>query len=93
MGIRRVLGADASTILQLFSRDFIRLVALASLIAVPFAWLFMNNWLQGFAYRTSIQWWLFAGSGLIVAIIALITISFQAIKVAFSNPARSLRNE
>ncbi|GGH71581.1 putative ABC transport system permease protein [Filimonas zeae] len=93
MGIRKVLGADTSTILRLFSRDFIWLVALASLIAVPFAWMFMHNWLQGFAYRTTIQWWLFAGSGLIVAVIALVTISFQAAKVAFSNPVKSLRNE
>jgi putative ABC transport system permease protein len=93
MGIRKVLGADAGTLLRLFSRDFIRLVILSALIAMPFAWLFMNKWLQGFAYRTAIQWWLFAASGLIVAIIALITISFQAAKVAFSNPARSLRNE
>jgi ABC-type antimicrobial peptide transport system permease subunit len=93
VGIRKVLGATAGNIVYLFSKEFIILVAIAFAIAVPIAWYFMHQWLQDYAYRINISWWLFAASGFVAIFIALATISFQAIKAAIANPVQSLRNE
>jgi len=93
VGIRKVLGATSANIVYLFSKEFIILISIAFLIATPLAWYFMNKWLQDYAYRINISWWLFAGGGLAAIIIALATISFQAIKAAIANPVRSLRTE
>ena len=93
IGIRKVLGASAARIAALLSRDFITLVLIAIAIASPIAWYFSNQWLQDFAYRTAISWWIFVVAGLAAVIIALITISFQAVKAAFQNPVKSLRTE
>jgi len=93
IGIRKVLGARVSTIVGMLSKDFIKLVLIAIVLAVPLALWAMNWWLQGFAYRQNIQWWVFVSSGLTAIIIAFITISFQSIKAALSNPVNSLRSE
>ncbi|HMH32021.1 MAG TPA: ABC transporter permease [Puia sp.] len=91
IGIRKVLGAAVIQIVILISKDFLKLVALASLVAFPLAWLSMNSWLQSFAYRISIKWWVFLAAGLVTAITALLTISFQAIRAANMNPVKSLK--
>lgn len=93
IGIRKVLGASISSINGLLSKDFLKLVLLSILIASPVAWYVMHNWLQGFAYRIHIQWWMFAGAGLFAVTVAVITISYHAIKAAIVNPVKSLRNE
>jgi putative ABC transport system permease protein len=93
IGIRKVLGASIGSIVQLLSKDFLILVVISAVIAFPVAWFFMNNWLQDFAYRISMPWWVFIIAGIVAAFIALITISFQAIKAAISNPVKSLRTE
>lgn len=93
IGIRKVLGADISTIVSLLSRDFLKLVGLSAIIAFPVAWWFMHQWLQDFAYRIAIPWWIFLLAGVMAAIIALATISVQAIKAAVANPVKSLRTE
>jgi putative ABC transport system permease protein len=93
IGIRKVLGANTGTIVNLLSKDFLKLVAVAALIAFPIAWFAMYNWLQDFAYRSTIAWWIFILAGVIAAFVALVTISFQAIKAATSNPVKSLRTE
>jgi putative ABC transport system permease protein len=93
IGIRKILGANISTIVGMLSKDFIKLVLIAIAIATPFAWWAMQKWLLSFAYRQNIQWWIIALAGLAAIIIAFITISFQAIKAAISNPVNSLRSE
>ncbi|WP_336517723.1 ABC transporter permease [Pollutibacter soli] len=93
IGVRKVLGANTSSIVTLLSKDFLKLVAIAAVIAFPVAGYFMYNWLQDFAYRTSLQWWIFVLAGIIAGLIALGTISFQAIKAAWRNPVSSLRSE
>ncbi len=93
IGIRKVLGASITTITTMLSTDFIRLVAIAILIAAPLAWFAMQQWLQGFAYRQDIQWWVFALAGVIALIISFATIGFQSIKAALANPVNSLRSE
>lgn len=93
IGIRKILGASAFGIVHLLSADFLKLVAIAILIAVPIAWYGMHNWLQDFAYRIDIPWWIFLVAGMLAISIALITISFQAIKAAIANPVKSLRTE
>jgi putative ABC transport system permease protein len=93
IGIRKVLGAGVSTIVGMLSRDFIKLVLIAILIASPLAWLAMRKWLEGFAYRQEMQWWVFALAGFAAMLIAFITISFQSIKAALSNPVKSLKSE
>jgi putative ABC transport system permease protein len=93
MGIRKVLGASVATIVRLLSGDFLKLVLIALVIASPFAWYFMHNWLQDYAYRIEIGWWVFAITGMIAVLIAFLTISFQAIKAAIANPVTSLRSE
>ncbi|ODS84515.1 MAG: hypothetical protein ABS46_03115 [Cytophagaceae bacterium SCN 52-12] len=93
IGIRKVLGASVSNIVRLLSRDFVKLVLISVIIASPIAWWAMNNWLDDFAYRIDIQWWMFAAAGLAAVAIALFTISFQAIRAATANPVESLRTE
>ena len=93
IGIRKVLGASATSIVSMLSLDFLKLVLIAALIAFPVAWWAMHTWLQDFAYRVSIGWWVFAIAGISAVIIALATISYQAIKAAFANPVKSLRTE
>jgi putative ABC transport system permease protein len=93
IGVRKVLGASVSNIVLLLSKDFIRLIIIAFVIASPVAWLVMNKWLQDFAYRINIEWWVFAIAGMLSILIALATISFQAIKAAIANPVKSLRTE
>jgi ABC-type antimicrobial peptide transport system permease subunit len=93
VGIRKVLGATAGSIVYLFSKEFIILISIAFLIATPLAWYFMNKWLQDYAYRINISWSIFIVAGLIALLIALITTSFQAIKAAIANPVKSLRSE
>ena len=93
VGIRKVLGATTGNIVYLFSKEFIILVAIAFAIATPIAWYYMHQWLQAYAYRINISWWLLAAGGLLAIIIALATISFQAIKAAIANPVKSLRSE
>ena len=93
VGIRKVLGASAGNIVYLFSKEFILLILIAFLIATPLAWYFMHQWLQDYVYRINISWWLFAAGGLGAILIALLTVSFQAIKAAIANPVKSLRTE
>jgi putative ABC transport system permease protein len=93
IGIRKVLGASAGSIVALLSRDFFRLVLLANLIAWPLAWWVMHRWLENYSYRITISWWLFAAAGVGALLVAVLTISFQAIKVALANPVKALREE
>jgi ABC-type antimicrobial peptide transport system permease subunit len=93
IGIRKVLGAGVANITGLLSKEFIQLVFLSSVIAFPVAWWAMNNWLQNYAYRVNINWWVFIAAGIVAIVIALGTISFQAIKAAVANPVKSLRSE
>jgi ABC-type antimicrobial peptide transport system permease subunit len=93
IGIRKVLGASVSSIVSMFSRDFLKLILFAFVIASPVAYYFMHQWLQNFAYRINISWWVFVLSVLAAMLIALATISFQAIKAAMANPVKSLRTE
>lgn len=93
IGVRKVLGASVFNITRMLSIDFLKLVVISILIATPVAWQLMNKWLQDFAYRISIQWWVFIVAGVLAILIALMTISFQAIKAAFANPVKSLRSE
>ncbi len=93
VGIRKVLGASAGNIVYLFSKEFVILIAIAFAIATPIAWYYMHQWMQDYVYRINISWWLFATGGLASVIIALATISFQAIKAALANPVKSLRSE
>ncbi|HVW95071.1 MAG TPA: ABC transporter permease [Mucilaginibacter sp.] len=93
IGIRKVLGASSGSITVLLSKEFLRLIVIASFIAFPITWYAMNKWLQDFAYRITIQWWVFAIAGLIALLAAAITISFQAVKASLANPVKSLRSE
>jgi putative ABC transport system permease protein len=93
IGIRKVLGATVSNIVNLLSKDFLKLVVIAIIIASPIAWFAMHKWLQDFAYRIPISWWVFAVAAVAAALIAILTVSFQAIKAAVSNPVVSLRSE
>lgn len=93
IGIRKVLGASIPGIVGLLSRDFLKLVVIAALIASPIAWWLMNEWLKDFAYRVNIGWWIFLVSGLLALTIALITVSFQSIRAALANPVKSLRTD
>jgi putative ABC transport system permease protein len=93
IGIRKVHGAEISTIMIMLNKDFVKLIFIAFVIACPIAWYAANKWLQSFAYRAGIDWWIFALAGFITLIIALATVSFQAIKAATANPVESLRYE
>ncbi|MBS1597379.1 MAG: ABC transporter permease [Bacteroidetes bacterium] len=93
ISIRKVLGASVSGITAMLSKDFVKLVLISIVIASPIAWWAMTKWLQDFQYRTPITWWMFGSAALLVILIALMTISFQAIKAAIANPAKTLRSE
>jgi len=93
IGIRKVLGAAVPAIILLVSKDFMKLILIAFVIAVPVGYYFVDKWLQDFAYRINIGWWMFALAGVLVIAVALLTVSFQAIKAAIANPVKSLRTE
>jgi putative ABC transport system permease protein len=93
IGIRKVLGASVSNIIGMLSKDFLKLVVLAALIAFPVAWWAMHTWLQDFAYRVNISWWVFVVAGAAAILIAIVTVSFQAMKAALANPVKSLKTE
>ncbi len=93
IGIRKVLGASVSGLASLLSKDFLQLVCISCLIAFPLAWWIMHDWLQNYEYRITISWWIFLIAGFVAISIALLTISFQAIKAAVANPVKSLRTE
>ena len=93
IGVRKVLGASVPSIVALLSKDFLKLVVIAILIASPLAWWAMDKWLRDFAYKIDIEWWVFALAGLLAVSIALLTVSFQSIRAALVNPVKSLRSE
>ena len=93
IGIRKVLGASVQQIVTTLSTDFIKLVAMALIIATPLVYIAANKWLQNYPYRIAMSWWLFAAAGILVLLIALFTVSFQSIKAAVANPVKSLRTE
>ena len=93
IGIRKVLGASVGSIVSLLSRDLMRLVLIAIVLATPVAWYLMQQWLQDYEYRIHIQWWMFIAAGGKAVIVALATISFQSIKAALLNPVKSLKSE
>ena len=93
IGVRKVLGASVGSIVTLLSKDFLKLVLIAIVIASPIAWWAMHRWLQDFAYKIDIEWWVFALAGLLSVGIALLTVSFQSVKAALMNPVKSLRSE
>jgi putative ABC transport system permease protein len=93
IGIRKVLGASVGSIILLLSRDFLRLVIVAFVLAVPLAWYAMDKWLQDFAYRIGIGWWVFALAGGLALLVALLTVSYQSVKAGLTNPVKSLRTE
>jgi putative ABC transport system permease protein len=93
IGIRKVLGASVAGIVSMLSKDFVRLVLLANLIALPFGWYLMNNWLENYAFRTEMSWWIFAIAFIATICIALLTVSFHAVRTAIANPVTSLRSE
>ena len=93
IGIRKVLGANTKGLIALLAKDFLKLVAIAIVLSSPLAYFLMDKWLQDFAYRIDISWWMFAAAGIIAIFIAMLTVSFQAIKAAVANPVKSLRTE
>jgi putative ABC transport system permease protein len=93
IGVRKVLGATVPSLVSLLSQDFIKLVFIAAIIAFPLSWWAMDSWLEEFAYRINIGWWVFLVAGLSAIFIALATVSYQAIKAAIANPVKSLRTE
>jgi len=93
IGIRKVLGASVQSVLLLVSKEFLLLVGIAFIISVPVTWWAMHVWLQDFAYRINISWWVFVVAGIVAILIALLTVSFQAVKAAIANPVKSLRTE
>ena len=93
IGIRKVLGASVNSVVTILSKDFLKLVLIALFIAMPLAWMVANNWLQNYPYRITLSWWLFALAAFLVLLVALATVSFQAIKAAIANPVKSLRSE
>lgn len=93
IGVRKVLGATAASIITLLSIDFLKLVILSFLIAAPIGWWAMNAWLQGYTYRINIEWWVFVLAGILSIVIAMLSVSYQAIKTAVTNPVKSLRTE
>jgi len=93
IGIRKVLGASVSQIVTMFAKDFVKLVLLACFISCPIAWIFMQKWLDSFAYRIHLEWWMPLGGGFVAILIALGTVGFQSIRAAEANPVESLRSE
>ncbi len=93
IGVRKVIGASIADIIMLLNKDFVKLLGISFVIAVPISWYAMNQWLQGFAYRTTLSWWVFAIVGILTLLIAMLTVSWQSFKAAIANPVNSLRNE
>jgi len=93
VGIRKVLGASVSSVVTILSKDFLKLVIISLLAAIPLSWLAANKWLENYPYRITLSWWMFASAGILVVLIALATVSFQAIRAAVANPVKSLRTE
>ena len=93
IGIRKVMGASVGQIVTMMSTEFVKLVLIAFVIAVPVAWYGMSKWLESFAYKISIEWFVFALAGVVALAIALVTVSFESIKAAMGNPVESLRSE
>ncbi len=93
IGIRKVLGASVKKVVSILSKDFLKLVCISLVIAIPAAWMAANKWLENYPYRITLNWWLFASAGVLVILIALLTVSFQAIRAAIANPVKSLRTE
>jgi putative ABC transport system permease protein len=93
LGVRKVLGATVEGLVMLLSKDLVKLVLISVLLASPVAWYFMNEWLDDFPYRITISWWMFAVAGALAVVLALLTVSFQTVKAALSNPVKNLRTE
>ncbi len=93
IGIRKVLGEIATSIVVMIAKDFLWLVLIAAVIAVPVAWYAMSNWLENFAYRINLPWWMLAVAGIVALLVGLGTVSFQAVRAALANPVNSLRSE
>lgn len=93
IGIRKVLGASVSTVVATLSKDFLKLVTISLLVAVPLAWMAASKWLENYPYRITLSWWIFGAAGILVLLLALATVSFQSVKAAIANPVRSLRSE
>lgn len=93
IGIRKVLGASVTNIVSLLSKEFLQLVGISIFIAIPFAWFAMNHWLQDFAYRIDMEWWVFIVAGLLALLIAFFTVGFQSVKAALSNPVNAIKIE
>nr|WP_294948178.1 FtsX-like permease family protein [uncultured Mucilaginibacter sp.] len=93
IGIRKVLGASSGTITGMLSVEFLKLVGIAIVVSVPVTWYAMHKWLQDFAYRIDISWWVFVLAGFIAILVAFVTVSFQSVKAALANPVKSLRSE
>ena len=93
VGIRKVLGASVRSVVTILSKDFLKLVIISLLVAIPLSWLASNKWLENYPYRITLSWWMFASAGILVVLIAMATVSFQAIRAAVANPVKSLRTE
>ena len=93
IGVRKVLGAGVFSLCRLLSKDFVVLVGIALLIALPLSWLGMHRWLESYTYRSGLSWWIFAGTAVAALTITLLTVSVQAVKAAMANPINSLRSE
>ena len=93
IGIRKVLGASVRNVVSILSTEFLKLVFIALLIAMPVAWLAASKWLQNYPYRITLSWWIFAVASMLVVIVAFATVSFQAVKAAMANPVKNLRTE
>ena len=93
IGVRKVLGAGVPQIVTLLSKDFLVLVLVAAAIAFPASWFGLNSYLEGYAYRTNMSWWVFVAAGMITLLIAIITVSFKCVQAALANPVNSLRSE
>lgn len=93
IGVRKVLGANLSSIVLMLSKEYVYLIGIASLLAAPVAWYFLHDWLQNYTYRIEIPWWIFVLSGILALVVALLTVSFQSIKAGLMNPVKSLRSE
>ncbi|MEJ7586257.1 MAG: FtsX-like permease family protein [Ferruginibacter sp.] len=93
IGVRKVLGASVAGITALLSKDFLKLVLVSFILATPVAWWLMDSWLKDYPYRVPIHWWVFAMAALLSMLIAVLTVSYQAIKAAIANPVKSLRSE
>ncbi|MEC7264138.1 MAG: FtsX-like permease family protein, partial [Bacteroidota bacterium] len=93
IGVRKVNGATIGGIMMLLNKDFVKWVALAFLIAVPLSWYAMHRWLEGFAYKTNMNWWVFLFAGILTMLVALLTVSWQSWRAASANPVESLRTE